>query len=52
MRDYREVYDNLSAAALERQLLHGTLAGGLNACIECCDRWAESGAHFRTAIAR
>jgi acetyl-CoA synthetase len=42
MRDYREVYDNLSAAALERQLLHGTLAGGLNACIECCDRWAES----------
>ena len=40
MRDYRDAYDNFSAAELERQVLHGTLAGGLNACIECCDRWA------------
>jgi acetyl-CoA synthetase len=28
---------------LERQVLQGSLVGGLNACIECCDRWANGG---------
>lgn len=43
MRDYRAAYDGFSLAALERETLQGSLAQGLNACIECCDRWAEEG---------
>src|SRR6516164_2612253 len=40
MRDYREAYDSFSIEALEREILTGSLSTGLNACIECCDRWA------------
>ena len=40
MRDYREAYDSFSIDALEREILTGSLCSGLNACIECCDRWA------------
>lgn len=47
MRDYREAVANFSPAGLERELLAGSLAGGLNAAIECCDRWAAEG---RTAL--
>ncbi len=27
----------------EEAKLSGSLAGGLNACVECCDRWALPG---------
>lgn len=40
MRGYQDAYDSFSIDALERQALSGSLSGGLNACIECCDRWA------------
>jgi acetyl-CoA synthetase len=43
MRDYEVRYPDFSPQALERQALHGSLAGGLNACVECCDRWANGG---------
>jgi acetyl-CoA synthetase len=43
MRNYAEAKANFSKDALERATLQGTLAGGLNACIECCDRWAKDG---------
>jgi acetyl-CoA synthetase len=41
MRDYDAAYRNFSLDALERQVLHGRLDRGLNACVECCDRWAS-----------
>lgn len=40
MRDYREAYGSFSMAALEHETLSGSLSS-MNACIECCDRWAE-----------
>jgi acetyl-CoA synthetase len=40
MRDYDAVYRNFSLDTLERQVLQGSLDWGLNACVECCDRWA------------
>lgn len=43
MRDYAEAVRNFSAAALERQVLQGSLASGVNASVECCDRWASDG---------
>ena len=43
MRDYAEAVKNFSAAELERKVLHGSLANGVNACVECCDRWASDG---------
>lgn len=41
MRDYREAYDAFSMADLERETLSGSLSSGVNACVECCDRWAS-----------
>jgi acetyl-CoA synthetase len=43
MRDYEAAYRNFSLEALERQVLHGSLDQGLNACVECCDRWVSDG---------
>ena len=43
-RDYREAYATFSVAALARDALSGDLELGLNACVECCDRWARDGA--------
>ena len=43
MRDYFEAVKNFSAAELEKKVLQGSLAAGLNACVECCDRWAKDG---------
>jgi acetyl-CoA synthetase len=43
MQDYRDACRDFSAATLERAVLKGTLADGLNAAIECCDRWADDG---------
>jgi acetyl-CoA synthetase len=43
MRDYETAYRDFSLAALERETLVGSLASGVNACIECCDRWAQPG---------
>ena len=39
MRDYQAAYREFSIEKLEREVLQGDFAGGLNACIECCDRW-------------
>ena len=41
MRDYLEARRNFSREVLERELLAGSLDSGVNACFECCDRWAE-----------
>src|SRR5690349_11429419 len=41
MRDYHEAYNAFSMAALEAETLSGSLSSGVNACIECCDRWAS-----------
>jgi acetyl-CoA synthetase len=43
MRDYETAYRDFSLASLERQVLHGHLADGVNACVACCDRWARDG---------
>jgi acetyl-CoA synthetase len=40
VRDYQEAYDSFSMAELERQTLSTGLQSGVNACVECCDRWA------------
>lgn len=40
MRDYREAYNSFSVAELERETLSDTMSSGVNACVECCDRWA------------
>src|SRR5674476_11064 len=44
MRDYFETVKNFSAADVERRVLAGSLADGVNACVECCNRWAKDGA--------
>ena len=44
MRDYAEAVRNFSATDLERRTLAGSLVDGVNACVECCDRWAKNGA--------
>ncbi len=44
MRDYFATVKNFSAADLERRVLAGSLVHGVNACVECCDRWAKDGA--------
>ena len=44
MPDYFEAVKNFSAADLERRVLAGSLSDGVNACVECCDRWAKDGA--------
>lgn len=43
MRDYETAYRDFSLASLERQVLQGGLANGVNACVACCDRWAGDG---------
>ena len=40
MRDYTDAVRNFSFEALERQTISGSLKDGLNAAVECCDRWA------------
>jgi acetyl-CoA synthetase len=44
MRDYFEAVRNFSAVQLEKSVLKGSLSKGLNACVECCDRWSMDGA--------
>ena len=41
MRDYRAAYDEFSVPALAREVLSGSFNDGINAAVECCDRWAE-----------
>jgi acetyl-CoA synthetase len=43
MRDYQDAYANFSIDALARRTLQGSLTAGMNACVECCDRWADDG---------
>ena len=40
MRDYNEARSSFSVEQLAREVLSGAFGGGLNACVECCDRWA------------
>jgi acetyl-CoA synthetase len=42
MQDYQIAYDGLSVAELARDVLQGGLDRGVNAAVECCDRWADS----------
>ena len=39
---YQEAYAGFRLEDFEAKL-SGSLAGGINACVECCDRWAEPG---------
>ncbi len=41
MRDYQTAHREMSVASAEKDLLQGRLGEGLNAAIECCDRWAK-----------
>jgi acetyl-CoA synthetase len=41
MRDYDSAYRDFSLKSLEQEVLQGSLVEGLNACVECCDRWAD-----------
>ena len=43
MRDHGSAVREFSLAALETEILTGSLATGVNACVECCDRWAAPG---------
>jgi acetyl-CoA synthetase len=43
MREYQTVHREMSVASAEKDLLHGRLGSGLNAAVECCDRWASDG---------
>lgn len=40
VEDYAQAYANFSRDALAKEILSGSLER-LNACIECCDRWAD-----------
>ena len=40
MRSYDDVSHNFSADLLAKEVLSGSLNQGLNACVECCDRWS------------
>ncbi|SEC72756.1 acetyl-CoA synthetase [Rhizobiales bacterium GAS188] len=42
MRDYRDAYAELSVQRLAGEVLQGSL-DGMNAAVECCDRWAGDG---------
>ena len=38
--EYADVYNNFDPAALEADILEGSLENGLNVCHEICDKWA------------
>lgn len=38
--EYSDVYNNFDPAALEADILDGSLENGLNVCHEICDKWA------------
>lgn len=40
LQNYADVYSNFDPAALEAEILDGSLDGGLNVCHEICDKWA------------
>ena len=44
MRAYSEAISTFSFTDLANRVLQGSLSSGLNACVECCDRWARDGA--------
>lgn len=41
MRDYEAAYRDFSIETFENEILQGNLDEGLNACVECCDRWSD-----------
>lgn len=41
LQSYANVYSNFDPAALEADILEGSLEGGLNVCHEICDKWAS-----------
>ncbi len=42
MRDYQVACADFSIDALAAEVLSGSLDRNINACFECCDRWADS----------
>ncbi|HYA74745.1 MAG TPA: AMP-binding protein [Roseiarcus sp.] len=52
MRDYKEAYREFSIADLERRVLPQGLDAGVNACLACCDRWADEGRVALEFVAR
>jgi len=42
-RSYSSVIAGFTVDALEKEILKGSLAGGLNACLECCDAHVAPG---------
>ena len=40
MLDHQDACRALSVPMLAREVLHGSLTDGINAAVECCDRWA------------
>ncbi|WP_417501129.1 AMP-binding protein [Marinobacter sp.] len=40
--EYADVYRNFDPAALEAEILDGSLENGLNVCHEMCDKWAAA----------
>ena len=43
MRDYDAACRDFAIESLEQQFLRGRLTSGINACVECCDRWSADG---------
>jgi acetyl-CoA synthetase len=43
LREYQDAYRDLSVTTLAQEVLLGSLNGGINAAIECCDRWVDGG---------
>ncbi len=52
MRDYETAYREFSISALERRILPQRLDAGVNACVACCDRWADEGRIALEYVAR
>ena len=41
MRHYHDACRDFSIQQLASEVLQGSLTGGINAAIECCDRWVD-----------
>jgi acetyl-CoA synthetase len=52
MGEYQNAFREFSVPQLAREMLHGSLAEGINAATECCDRWAEGDRVALTWIGR
>src|SRR5580704_15199465 len=43
MHEYDDARRDFSLRQLAQEFLHGSLTDGMNAAVECCDRWADAG---------